>query len=108
MADDYGDPSRGKSFEEVNFKSALDGMGHELIPFDFMAAKRDAGKREMNRRLIDLARRRVSAESASPNERSGGEPTYGPHVGRELAAVRLHEFLCNAQQIVTEGVICRQ
>ncbi len=38
------------------------------------------------RRLIDLARRRVSAESTSPNERSGGEPTYGPHVGRELVA----------------------
>ena len=55
MADDYGDPSRGPSFEEVNFRSALEGMGHELIPFDFMAQKRRHGKREMNRRLIAAA-----------------------------------------------------
>lgn len=55
MADDYGDPSRGPSFEEVNFRSALEGMGHELVPFDFMAEKRDRGKAEMNRRLIARA-----------------------------------------------------
>jgi spore maturation protein CgeB len=56
MADDYGDPSRGPSFEEVNFRSALEGMGHELAPFDFMAEKGRHGKREMNRRLLDAAR----------------------------------------------------
>ena len=56
MADDYGDPSRGKSFEEVNFRSALEGMGHEVVPFDFMAETRGLGKREMNARLIALAR----------------------------------------------------
>jgi spore maturation protein CgeB len=56
MADDYGDPARGPSFEEVNFRSALEGMGHELIPFDFMAEKRERGKREMNRRLLALAK----------------------------------------------------
>jgi spore maturation protein CgeB len=56
MADDYGDPSRGPSFEETNFRSALDGMGHEVIPFDFMAEKRAHGKGEMNRRLLAAAR----------------------------------------------------
>ena len=55
MADDYGDPARGPSFEEVNFRSALEGMGHELVPFDFMAEKREHGKREMNRRLLATA-----------------------------------------------------
>ena len=55
MADDYGDPFRGPSFEEANFRSALEGMGHEIVPFDFMALKRALGKREMNRRLIALA-----------------------------------------------------
>jgi spore maturation protein CgeB len=55
MADDYGDPARGRSFEEVNFRSALEGMGHEVVPFDFMAMKREVGKREMNRRLISIA-----------------------------------------------------
>lgn len=61
MADDYGDPSRGPSFEETNFRSALDGMGHEVIPFDFMAERRDHGKGEMNRRLL------AAAEEASPD-----------------------------------------
>jgi spore maturation protein CgeB len=56
MADDYGDPARGPSFEEVNFRSALEGMGHEVVSFDFMALKRELGKREMNRRLIARAR----------------------------------------------------
>ena len=27
MEHDYGDESRGPSFEQTNFKSALDGMG---------------------------------------------------------------------------------
>ena len=61
MADDYGDPSRGPSFEETNFRSALDGMGHEVVTFDFMAEKKAHGKGEMNRRLL------AAAEEASPD-----------------------------------------
>src|SRR4051794_12766479 len=56
MADDYGDPARGPSFEDANFRSALEGMGHELIQFDFMAEARERGKGEMNRRLLATAR----------------------------------------------------
>jgi spore maturation protein CgeB len=56
MADDYGDPARGPSFEETNFRSALEGMGHELVPFDFMAEIREHGKREMNQRLLAVAK----------------------------------------------------
>jgi spore maturation protein CgeB len=55
MADDYGVPARGPSFEETNFRSALEGMGHELVTFDFMAEMRKCDKREMNRRLIAAA-----------------------------------------------------
>lgn len=55
MADDYGDPARGPSFEQVNFKSALEGMGHQLVHFDFMAETREHGKDEMNRRLPAVA-----------------------------------------------------
>lgn len=55
MEHDYGDPARGPSFERTNFRSALEGMGHELIGFDFMErAKRD-GKRTMRRDLIAAA-----------------------------------------------------
>jgi spore maturation protein CgeB len=61
MQYDYGDPTRGESFEEANFFSALQGMGHELIRFDFMARKRELGKRAMRRELIDVA------ESCSPD-----------------------------------------
>jgi RNA polymerase sigma factor (sigma-70 family) len=38
------------------------------------------------RRLADLTRRRVSPESSSANDLPAGERTYGPQVGRELAA----------------------
>lgn len=42
MQHEYGDPTRGPSFEEANFASSLQGMGHELSRFDFMArARRD-------------------------------------------------------------------
>jgi hypothetical protein len=33
---DYGDHRRGPSCEQMNFASALEGMGHEVMPFDFM------------------------------------------------------------------------
>jgi spore maturation protein CgeB len=61
MADDYGDPSRGPSFEETNFRSALEGMGHELVAFDFMAEEKAHGKTEMNHRLLAVA------EEAAPD-----------------------------------------
>jgi spore maturation protein CgeB len=55
MEHDYGDPSRGQSFEETNFRSALEGMGHDVVPFDFIArAKRD-GKARMRADLIAAA-----------------------------------------------------
>ena len=43
MADDYGMPERGPSFEQTNFHSALKGMGHDVIQFDFMARERVGG-----------------------------------------------------------------
>jgi spore maturation protein CgeB len=55
MADDYGDPARGLSFEETNFYSALEGMGHELVRFDFMRRKAAVGIPELNRELVETA-----------------------------------------------------
>ena len=54
MANDYGDPSRGPSFEEMNFRSALEGMGHEVHPFDFLAREAAVGRVAMNRELAEL------------------------------------------------------
>lgn len=56
MADDYGRPELGPSFEETNFKSALVGMGHDLVCFDFMARERAVGREAMNRELVATAR----------------------------------------------------
>lgn len=52
MAHDYGDPSRGHSFEETNFRSSLEGMGHDVVPFDFMARAREHGKHQMRADLL--------------------------------------------------------
>ncbi len=55
MRHEYGDPSRGLSFEETNFRSSLEGMGHTLSTFDFMeVAARDRVAR-MREQLISLA-----------------------------------------------------
>ena len=51
MANDYGDPARGPSFEETNFRSALEGMGHDLVPFDFIAREHAADRETMNAEL---------------------------------------------------------
>src|SRR4051794_41084590 len=55
MANDYGVPERGPSFEETNFRSSLDGMGHEVVPFDFMERARVDGKAKMRADLISTA-----------------------------------------------------
>jgi spore maturation protein CgeB len=55
MAHDYGIPERGPSFEDLNFRSALEGMGHELVAFDFASRARAVGKRRMRKELIDCA-----------------------------------------------------
>jgi spore maturation protein CgeB len=52
MAHDYGNAERGLSFEETNFRSALEGMGHEVVAFDFMERARLAGKDTMRRELL--------------------------------------------------------
>ena len=55
MAYDYGVESRGPSFEETNFRGALEGMGHDVVAFDFMARAKQDGKARMRRDLVALA-----------------------------------------------------
>src|SRR4051812_34585534 len=55
MAHDYGNPERGASFEETNFRSALEGMGHDVVPFDFMERARVEGKEQMRAELVAAA-----------------------------------------------------
>jgi spore maturation protein CgeB len=52
---EYGNPALGPSFEEMNFRSALQGMGHEVIAFDFLARERAGGREAMNAELQRLA-----------------------------------------------------
>jgi spore maturation protein CgeB len=56
-AHEYGDPALGPSFEEMNFRSALEGMGHEVVAFDFLARERELGRRGMNEALLAAADR---------------------------------------------------
>jgi spore maturation protein CgeB len=55
---DYGDPARGLSFEETNFRSALEGMGHHLHPYDFVARHKEIGRSAMNAELDRFVRER--------------------------------------------------
>jgi spore maturation protein CgeB len=55
MRHEYGDPSRGLSFEENNFRSSLEGMGHTLSVFDFLGRARSDGVERMRGDLIALA-----------------------------------------------------
>jgi spore maturation protein CgeB len=50
---DYGDRTRGLSFEETNFRSALEGMGHNVMPFDFIERTSVVGAEQMN---VELTR----------------------------------------------------
>jgi spore maturation protein CgeB len=55
MAHEYGRPELGPSFEEMNFRSAFDGMGHEIHAFDFHARIQAVGREQMGRELVALA-----------------------------------------------------
>lgn len=56
MRHDYGRPEAGDSFEEVAFHDPLRRLGHDVIPFDFMALRKQVGRRRMNAHLLDIAR----------------------------------------------------
>lgn len=52
---DYGDRSRGLSFEQTNFVTALEGMGHTVSVFDYLSELQEHGRRAMNSKLIEAA-----------------------------------------------------
>jgi spore maturation protein CgeB len=57
MEYDYGDPTRGLSFEQVNFYDSFVSMGCEVTQFDFMATKRARGLDVMRTELVETVRR---------------------------------------------------
>lgn len=52
MTYDYGDPSRGHSYEYYNFFQSLKDLGHEVEIFDFMSELKCLGKSGMNQALL--------------------------------------------------------
>jgi spore maturation protein CgeB len=136
MADDYGRPELGPSFEEMNFRSALEGMGHELIAFDFMARNQAVGQRAMNTELRsaashsrpDLAffvlfEEEISQETIRAVGQEGGCPTmnwfaddhwrfegfsrrYGPAF--DWVVTTDHDAVARYRAIGHEGVILSQ
>jgi spore maturation protein CgeB len=55
MAHEYGRPELGPSFEEMNFRSALEGMGHDVDAFDFAERQGAVGRERMNGELAERA-----------------------------------------------------
>lgn len=55
MAHERGRVDLGPSFEEMNFRSALEGMGHDVHAFDFRARLDAVGQEAMGRELVALA-----------------------------------------------------
>ncbi len=56
LGDDYGDPTRGPSFERENFEKTLRHMDVELIHHDFARELIEHGYWRANERLLELAR----------------------------------------------------
>lgn len=56
MQYDYGEPSRGYSYEYYNFYKSLLQIGHEVQLFDYMTELKQLGKTHMNRKLVELAK----------------------------------------------------
>ncbi|MGB0767404.1 MAG: CgeB family protein [Phycisphaeraceae bacterium] len=54
---DYGDPSRGPSFEHYNFDLALQAMGFSMTRFDVPTVVAQHGRAEAGRRLLEIVRR---------------------------------------------------
>lgn len=61
MQYDYGDRTRGFSYEYNNFYLALKDMGHDVNLFDYMTEIQELGKEGMNARLLEVA------ETTSPD-----------------------------------------
>lgn len=58
MQYDYGDKTRGYSFEYDSFYDSLVKMGHQVDIFDFLTLCQTSGRREMNQRLLSLVKKR--------------------------------------------------
>ncbi len=53
---DYGNISRGYSFEHYNLYDTLVNMGNEIIYFDFSSLGQRYGRDRMNDMLVDIAK----------------------------------------------------
>lgn len=56
MEHDYGDPTRGHSYEYYNFYQSLLDLGHQVVLFDYMAELKRNGKDAMNSALLATVR----------------------------------------------------
>ena len=55
MADEYGRPELGPSFEEMNFRGALEPMVDELVAYDLKRRDAEIGREGMNAELVETA-----------------------------------------------------
>ncbi|MDC7689664.1 CgeB family protein [Vogesella indigofera] len=57
MKYDYGIPARGESYEYYNFFCSLKKIGHDVSIFDYMSLMNAHGKENMNKMLLDTAKK---------------------------------------------------
>lgn len=55
MQYDYGEPSRGHSYEYFNFFLSLKALGYDVTLFDYMGELQALGKERMNQKLLRTA-----------------------------------------------------
>jgi len=53
---DYGDSSRGLSFEHCNFFDTLEHLGHDITYFDTLTEVQQRGPAAASRRLLDVVK----------------------------------------------------
>src|ERR1700722_12639541 len=52
---DYGDPTRGFSFEHFNLFDSLFSLGHEILYFDLGPLRKPELRDKLNQRLLEIA-----------------------------------------------------
>ena len=92
MKYDYGQRDSGLSFEHCNFFDALEAEGHEIIYFDFMTLWNDHGREEMNRQLLEIARREKPDLMFTVLFRDELDPGVVRTISTELPTVTLNWF----------------
>ena len=114
MADEYGRPELGPSFEEMNFRGALEPMVDELVAYDFKRrdaeiesrrherrARRDGGNAEARPRLLLLFENEIQPDTIEAVASAGKAATMNWLADDHCASNRFEALCAVARRVVT-------